>query len=81
MPGIAVLLFAAKKTKSATDDTIRQVNTGTDNFISRVAQSIEKNQFGLEFLNLYPEGEKIVYSNQPVSHFKEVKLFHPFNGG
>jgi hypothetical protein len=40
MPGLAILLFAAKKTKSATDDNVRQVNTGTDNFITRLTQSI-----------------------------------------
>jgi hypothetical protein len=40
MNGLAILLFASKKTKPATDE--KGVNTGTNTFIERVQQCIDQ---------------------------------------
>lgn len=40
MPGLAIILFASKKTKPATDEG--GLNTGTNNFIERIQQCIDQ---------------------------------------
>jgi|LauGreDrversion4_2_1035121.scaffolds.fasta_scaffold1030095_1 hypothetical protein len=78
MPGLAILLFAIKKTAPATDiagNNNTSINTGTDNFIKHVTQCLKQKKYGFEFLNLYPESMKIMYSDRPLSDFTHVKLF------
>jgi hypothetical protein len=78
MPGLAILLFAIKKTAPATDvsdSNNTSINTGTDNFIKYVTQCLKQKKYGFEFLNLYPESMKIMYSDRPLSDFTHVKLF------
>lgn len=85
MPGLAVILFAAKNGDAASDiknlDTQIFENTGTKNFLKAIEDSIKEGKLGLEFIDKYTPSNKILLSSKPMQDFRNLKLkiFNPPN--